>query len=165
MFSFTSRHPRFAPAPGTARPVGLGRIIAGIGLFAAHLSGSAWAQGTSVSVSATATVLRSTSVMEFFSPSMPLVAVDKTWSTLKIIAPVAPAPQAAGVVAGGDASSPAPELVPVSTALATTVAGGGATGSSPLLKGTTTAALQLMPTAGRASSDASGAMRLIVAFN
>lgn len=42
---------------------------------------------------------------------------------------------------------------------------GGATGSSPLLKGTTTAALQLMPTAGRASSDASGAMRLIVAFN
>jgi hypothetical protein len=143
-----------------------------MGLLAAHISGSAASRVAEVF--ATATVVQPTSVMESFSPSMPPVVADKNWSTLKIVATVAPAPQqAAGAlsvqgespqrssVAGSAASPPAPAAVPVASA----AAGAAATGSPALLKGSITAALQVMPVAAGASPEAPGVMRFIVAFN
>ena len=128
-------------------------------------------------VPATATVVQPASVMESFSPSMALLATDRTWTTLKIVAPLAPAPQATGAmsamgegsqrssVAAGASPQQTPLPVQVPTPSAIPSSGGTATGPSNVLKGPITAALQVTPVGASASSEATGVTRFIVAFN
>lgn len=154
----------------------LWRAAGGIVALAAHLSALAAPQVAKVL--ATATVVQPASVMESFSPPMPLMAADNPWSTLKIVTPVAPTPQTLGgaasaqaetsqrdPMAGGGTSALAAAPVPVSAPLAITPTGTVAAGSSALLKGPITAALQVTPAGAGVSPDSPAVMRFIVAFN
>lgn len=147
----------------------------GIGLLAIHTSNLATPLGAEIS--STATVVQPASVMESFSPSLPLMAADKSWNTLTIIPSISPGVQATGAVAApgestvrasapaGVASTPGSAPVLATAALALPSTGFAAAGSSNLLKGPITAALQISPAMAGASPEAMSAIRFIVAFN
>ena len=151
------------------------RAVVAVSVLLASFNGTA-AAGVA-DVPATATVVQPASVMESFSLSMQLTATDRTWSSLKIIAPIAPAPQTAGAVsatgggpqrnplAGSVASPPEPVPVSVSYPSATLAFSSGQTGASPLLPGSMMATLQVTPAGLGPVPEALGVMRFVVVFN
>ena len=155
--------------------MGLWHAVVGASVLATSFSGTATAGVADVLASAT--VVQPASVMESFSPSMQLTVTERTWSSLKIIAPIAPAPQTAGAVSAtgeglqrnalAGSVAPLPEPVPVSV---TTPSGmgafsGGQTGTSPLLPGRMMATLQVTSAGLGPVPEASGVMRFVVVFN
>lgn len=147
------------------------RAACAVGVLAAHFGGTAAPRVAEVLT--TAAVVQPANVLDSFLPPMLLTTASGTGRTLKIIAPVAPAPQAPGealatsgvtqsIAAAGIAAAAA---APVSVGAALAATGAAATGSSSLLTGTITATLQVMPAAVGASPEAPGVMRFIVAFN
>jgi hypothetical protein len=155
--------------------MGLWRAVVGAGVSAASFGGTATAGVADVL--ATATVVQPASVMESFSLSMQFMATDRTWSSLKIIAPIAPAPLTAGAVSATGAgpqrnplpgsAAPPSEPVPVSvvTSSAMLAFSSGQTGASPLLQGPMMATLQVTPAGAGALPEAAGVTRFIVVFN
>lgn len=155
--------------------MGLWRAVVGASVLATSFSGTATAGVADVLASAT--VVQPASVMESFSLSMQLTATDRTWSSQKIIAPIAPAPQTAGVVSatgeglqrnpltGSVAPLPEPVSVSVATPSGMGAFSGGQTGTSPLLPGRMMAALQVTPARFGPVPEASGVMRFVVVFN
>jgi hypothetical protein len=155
--------------------MGLWRAVVGASMLAASFSGTATAGVADVL--ATATVVQPASVMESFSLSMQFMATDRTWNSLKILAPIAPAPQTAGAVSTtgegaqrnplpGNAASPS-EPVPVSVTSPSAILAfnSGQTGASPLLQGAMMATLQVTPARAGALPEAAGVTRFIVVFN
>jgi hypothetical protein len=128
-------------------------------------------------VLATATVVQPASVMESFSLSMQLTATDRTWSSLKIVAPTAAGSQTAGTApATSDGPqrnplpgsvTPAPQSLPVGAATPTAFLAfsGPQTGASTLLRGSMMATLQVTPAGVGALAESAGITRFIVVFN
>lgn len=153
----------------------LWRAIVGASVLVVSFSGTATAGVADVLASAT--VVQPASVMESFLPSMQLTVTERTWSSLKIIAPIAPAPQTTGTVpatgeglqrnppAGSLAPLPEPVSVSVASPSAIGAVSGTQTGASPLLQGRMMATLQVTPAGLGPASEASGVMRFVVVFN
>ncbi|MEI8265737.1 MAG: hypothetical protein WCI59_08325 [Betaproteobacteria bacterium] len=151
------------------------RAVIAVSVLLASFSGSATAGVADVL--ATATVVQPASVMESFSLSMQLTATDRAWSSLKIIAPSAPAPPATGAASAtgeGPQRNPPPgsavppkEPVPVVVATPTAflALSGPQTGASTLLRGSVMATLQVTPAGVGALAEAAGVTRFIVVFN